>query len=70
MLTDTKLESVLTCPKCGFQKVEVMPTDSCVFYYECTNCKQLIRPLPGHCCVFCSYGSADCRPNSCIDDCC
>ena len=33
------LESVLTCPRCGFAKPETMPTDACQFYYECSNCK-------------------------------
>lgn len=23
------LESVITCPECGFSKAEVMPTDAC-----------------------------------------
>jgi hypothetical protein len=54
------LESVLTCPRCGFAKTETMPTDACQFYYECENCKVLLRPKPGDCCVFCSYGSAKC----------
>ena len=35
------LESVLTCPRCGFAKPETMPTDACQFYYECSNCKAL-----------------------------
>ncbi len=52
--------SVLTCPACGFQKEEVMAKDSCQFFYECTNCKRVLRPRPGDCCVFCSYGSVRC----------
>lgn len=54
------MESRITCPHCGFEKVEVMPTDSCQFFYECLGCKTIIRPKPGHCCVFCSYGSVQC----------
>jgi hypothetical protein len=53
-------ESVLTCPYCGFSKREIMPTDACQFYYECPNCKMLLRPKPSDCCVFCSYGSVKC----------
>src|SRR5882757_3562108 len=26
------LKSVITCPNCGFQKEETMPTDACQFY--------------------------------------
>ena len=56
------LESVLTCPRCGSAKAQTMPTDACQFYYECENCKVLLRPKPGDCCVFCSYGSVNCPP--------
>ena len=56
------LESVLTCPRCGFAKTQTMPSNACEFYYECENCKVLLRPKPGDCCVFCSYGSVKCPP--------
>ncbi|WP_150006137.1 GDCCVxC domain-containing (seleno)protein [Iodidimonas muriae] len=55
-------QSVLTCPTCGFEKAEPMPEDACLFFYECTNCKSLLRPKAGDCCVFCSYGSVACPP--------
>ncbi|TMH04738.1 MAG: hypothetical protein E6H67_10220 [Betaproteobacteria bacterium] len=54
------LESILTCPVCGFASVEVMPTNACIFFHECANCHSLLRPLSGDCCVFCSYGSVKC----------
>ncbi|ECG9085082.1 hypothetical protein LQH79_005108 [Salmonella enterica] len=57
------LESVLTCPRCGFAKPETMPTDACQFYYECSNCKALLRPNPGDCCVFCCGRKIKCHPN-------
>ncbi len=56
------LESMITCPRCGFGKEEIMPTDACLFIYECTNCRALLRPEPGDCCVFCSYGTVACPP--------
>lgn len=56
------LESTLTCPHCGHAQQEVMPTDSCQFYYECSNCKVLLRPKAGDCCVFCSFGTVKCPP--------
>ena len=56
------LESTLTCPLCGFRKAEVMPTNACVYFYECTSCRALLKPKPGDCCVFCSYGSVKCPP--------
>ena len=51
------LRSLITCPECGTAKLETMPTDSCWHFYECGGCGMLLRPKPGECCVFCSYGS-------------
>jgi hypothetical protein len=56
------LESTLTCPQCHHQSVETMPTDACQFFYDCRNCGQRLKPRPGDCCVFCSYGSVPCPP--------
>jgi hypothetical protein len=64
------LASTLTCPHCGFAKEEVMPGDACQFFYECTHCGVLLRPKPGDCCVFCSYGSVKCPPRQSQSDCC
>src|SRR5271165_2443929 len=61
-MSEVLLESVLVCPVCGFAKQETMPTDACQYFYERSNCKMLLRPKPGDCCVFCSYGSVKCPP--------
>lgn len=63
-------ESVLTCPHCGVAKRETMPRNACLFYYECSHCKALLRPKPGDCCVFCSYGSVKCPPVQQRQGCC
>jgi hypothetical protein len=39
-----------------------MPTDACQFFYVCKGCGERLKPRPGHCCVFCSYGSVPCPP--------
>ena len=52
--------SLFQCPECGHRREETMPEDACIYYYECTGCGKLLRPLPGDCCVFCSYGSVAC----------
>jgi hypothetical protein len=57
-----KLVSTLTCPVCGRQAPEAMPTDSCQYFYECSDCKTLLKPKAGDCCVFCSYGNMPCPP--------
>jgi Zn finger protein HypA/HybF involved in hydrogenase expression len=56
------VKSVITCPHCGTAKTEIMPTDSCLFFYECAGCHKMLRPKAGHCCVFCSFGSVPCPP--------
>lgn len=57
--------STLTCPDCSHQKREKMPTDACLWFYECESCKTLLKPLKGDCCVFCSYGDSQCPPKLC-----
>ncbi|MDH5609866.1 MAG: hypothetical protein OEY56_10325 [Cyclobacteriaceae bacterium] len=57
-----ELQSRLTCPYCGLQTEETMPTDACQFFYECPNCQQVLRPKEGDCCVYCSYGTVPCPP--------
>ncbi len=56
------LQSELCCPKCEYRTEEEMPTDSCLYYYECKGCGALLKPRPGDCCVFCSYGTVACPP--------
>ncbi|MDO9451969.1 MAG: GDCCVxC domain-containing (seleno)protein [Stagnimonas sp.] len=56
------LQSVLTCPHCQRAEAETMPTDACQWFYECKGCGQLLKPKPGDCCVYCSYGTVPCPP--------
>ncbi len=63
-MMQTELKSTITCPSCSYRKTENMPTDSCVFFWECESCKTLLKPLPGDCCVYCSYGSSKCPPKT------
>ncbi|MGH8089889.1 MAG: GDCCVxC domain-containing (seleno)protein [Rudaea sp.] len=42
--------------------METMPTDACIFFYDCLRCGAMLRPRSGECCVFCSYGSVPCPP--------
>jgi hypothetical protein len=64
------LESVITCPECGAASRETMPTDACIFFYECKQCRKLLRPNRGDCCVFCSFGSVKCPPVQLERNCC
>ena len=57
-----RLQSPITCPECGFQREETMPTDACQCYWECPSCHCLVRPRRGDCCVYCSFGTVPCPP--------
>lgn len=65
-----RLTSILTCPHCGHSEELVMTEDACIWFHECTGCQTLLRPLPGHCCVFCSYGTVKCPPIQLGQTCC
>ncbi|HXD06299.1 MAG TPA: GDCCVxC domain-containing (seleno)protein [Burkholderiaceae bacterium] len=61
-MSEVLRQSTITCPACGHAKTETMPTDACQWHYECESCRTLLRPKPGDCCVFCSYGNVKCPP--------
>ena len=61
--------SNLTCPACGFTEKLQMPTNACMFFHECASCRQLLRPVAGDCCVFCSYGDVVCPPKQAGERC-
>ena len=63
-------QSNITCPNCGHSKQEEMPTDACQFFYECEQCKAVLKPKEGDCCVFCSFGSMPCPPIQENKSCC
>ena len=65
-----QLQSTITCPDCGAAREETMPIDACLFFYACDGCSKRLRPLPGDCCVFCSYGTVKCPPVQEGDSCC
>lgn len=58
--TGAILHSIITCPKCGARASEVMPINACQYFYDCTVCGAVLKPKPGDCCVYCSYGSVPC----------
>ncbi|MFT4971907.1 MAG: hypothetical protein ACI9XO_004332 [Paraglaciecola sp.] len=64
------LQSTITCPDCEFKKEETMPTNACQYFYECENCKAILKPRKGDCCVYCSYGTVTCPPIQLNQNCC
>ncbi|MFO7823430.1 MAG: GDCCVxC domain-containing (seleno)protein [Cyclobacterium sp.] len=63
-------QSTISCPYCGYQKKKTMPTDACVYFYECENCRKVLKAKPGDCCVYCSYGTVNCPPIQSGTNCC
>lgn len=64
------LQSEITCPECGHAETETMAEDACQWFYDCKQCGATLRPKPGDCCVFCSYGTVPCPPVQTGRDCC
>ncbi len=60
----------ITCPECGGITEEMMATDACQWFYQCPKCEEMLKPNPGDCCVFCSFGSVECPPRQTGDSCC
>ena len=69
-MSEVLLKSTITCPKCGHQKAENMPTDACQYFYECELCHEVLKPVQGDCCVYCSYGTMKCPPIQLQKSCC
>ncbi len=67
-----ELMGTITCPSCKGTSTDTMPTDACRYFYTCPHCATRLRPRPGDCCVFCSYGDVPCPPtqadeSSCVE---
>lgn len=54
--------STVTCPACGAKQQEEMPLLHCERVHSCVACGTIVRPKPGDCCVYCSYGTVPCPP--------
>lgn len=67
---DVQLSSIISCPNCGHQTKETMPTNACQYFYECKNCETILKPKEGDCCVYCSYGTVVCPPIQLNQNCC
>jgi hypothetical protein len=64
------LLSTITCPECGQTAEETMPTDACQWFYQCRHCSAVLKPKPGDCCVYCSYGTVPSPPIQAGSSCC
>ena len=69
-IMEVQLKSEITCPNCGYKKVEEMPTNACQFFYECEQCITVLKPIEGDCCIYCSYGTVPCPPIQGSKECC
>ncbi|MES0489747.1 MAG: GDCCVxC domain-containing (seleno)protein [Leptospirales bacterium] len=37
-----------------------MPENACVVNFTCPTCQTNLKPAPGDCCVFCTFGDTPC----------
>lgn len=58
-MTDPAIGTI-HCPECAADSEAAMPSDACLFFYDCPACGARLKPKPGDCCVFCSYGATRC----------
>lgn len=64
------LVSKITCPECGFSKIERMLTDNCQILYTYENCNENLKPNNGDCCVYCTHATIPYLPNQENKKCC
>jgi hypothetical protein len=69
-ITEAILQSKITCPECGHQKEETMPTNACQYFYECDQCQTVLKPTEEDYFVYCSYGTVACPPIQLDQACC
>ena len=62
LMSNEAVLSSIRCPECQGTSQASMPGNACVYFYECPVCGVLLKPRPGDCCVFCSYGTEACAP--------
>jgi len=55
-----KQQSTITCPYCKASEVLEVPQGSSQHLYRCRSCHNILKPKSGDCCIFCSFGDADC----------
>lgn len=70
MANEIIFQSLHTCPKCNHRLEETMPSDACQFFYECEQCKTMLKLIKGECFVYYSYGFIPCPSIQQSKSCC
>jgi hypothetical protein len=58
-MVEAKNMGILTCPQCGHQQPMEIPQLSCIPFYRCEGCGNLVAAR-NSCCVFCDYADRPC----------
>jgi hypothetical protein len=54
------ITTVICCPVCKFKsELRMIPNESKVFHF-CEECGAKLKPRPGDCCVYKSFGTVPC----------
>jgi len=67
---DANYETSKAFVKFDNSKVSASEIATAIVFYDCENCKEVLRPKEGDCCVFCSYGTVPCPPIQQDKSCC
>lgn len=54
--------AIITCPKCGHKQDIEIPDNSCLPFYRCDGCQEIVT-IPqslDNCCVICEYSDQEC----------
>ncbi len=56
------MKSELTCPNCKVKTSVDVPQTSCLAFYQCSGCEQIVGTPKdgGSCCVVCAYSESTC----------
>lgn len=50
----------IKCPQCHYMQVIDIPESSCLPFYQCEECKNIISAPADFCCVICAYSDKKC----------
>jgi len=73
-MNNLKKTTTISCPVCKFKSEVQMDPEEPLQFYFCEECGARLKPKPGDCCVYKSYGSVPCvatqkgKKNGCRDE--
>jgi len=54
------MKAKFKCPECGFKEEIEIPENTCIAFWKCKGCKNLISTPEGECCIVCAHSDKKC----------